>query len=122
MPLTWSHRAYSRDTRYYPDPETFQPERFLLESGELNPDVLDPAEMAFGYGRRSVRPPAANAFPDTQYRICPGRHFAEASLFTIIASVLHTFDISAPLDRDGNPVKLDVKMTNGVVSYVCMGL
>ncbi|KAI0689845.1 cytochrome P450 [Cerioporus squamosus] len=93
--------AYSRDTRYYPDPETFRPERFLLESGEPNPDVLDPAEIAFGYGRR----------------MCPGRHFAEASLFTAIASVLHAFNICAPTDRDGKPTKLDVKMTNGAISY-----
>ncbi|KAI0718511.1 CyP450 monooxygenase [Cerioporus squamosus] len=104
---TW---AYSRHTKYYPDPETFKPERFLLESGELNPDVLDPAEMAFGYGRRPT-------WPNAPCRICPGRYFAEASLFTVIASVLHTFDISAPLDEDGIPVKLDVRMTNGVVSY-----
>ncbi|RPD69164.1 cytochrome P450 [Lentinus tigrinus ALCF2SS1-7] len=95
---TW---AYSRDTKYYPEPETFKPERFLLDSGELNPDVLDPAEMAFGYGRR----------------ICPGRFFAEASLFTVISSILHTFDISAPLDKEGKPMKLNVNMTNGVVSY-----
>ncbi|EIW62519.1 cytochrome P450 [Trametes versicolor FP-101664 SS1] len=92
--------AYSRDTRYYPDPEAFSPERFLKD-GKPNPDVLDPAAFVFGYGRR----------------ICPGRHFADASLFMLTATVLHTLTISAPLDAHGHPVKLEGKMTAGVISY-----
>ena len=59
--LTYPNRAYSRDAKYYPDPDTFKPERFLLESGQLNPDVLDPAEIAFGYGRRSVYYPSVRS-------------------------------------------------------------
>ena len=31
----------------------FQPERYLKD-GKPNPDVIDPAVVAFGYGRRSV--------------------------------------------------------------------
>ena len=31
----------------------FQPERYLKD-GNPNPDVIDPAVVAFGYGRRSV--------------------------------------------------------------------
>ena len=31
----------------------YQPERYLKD-GKLNPDVIDPASVAFGYGRRSV--------------------------------------------------------------------
>ncbi|KAI0373553.1 CyP450 monooxygenase [Pilatotrama ljubarskyi] len=92
--------AYSRDPRHYSDPETFMPERFLKD-GKLNPDVLDPTEIAFGYGRR----------------ICPGRYFAEASLSIIISTVLHTVSINAPLDASGVPVKLEGKMTPGVISY-----
>ncbi|KAI0634877.1 CyP450 monooxygenase [Trametes polyzona] len=92
--------AYSRNEKQYPDPEAFLPERFLKD-GKLNPSILDPAEFAFGYGRR----------------ICPGRYFAEASLFLIVSSVLHTLDVSAPLDANGQPVKLEGKMTAGVISY-----
>ncbi|KAH9855895.1 cytochrome P450 [Lenzites betulinus] len=92
--------AYLNDPKHYPGPEKFTPERFLKD-GQLNPDVLDPTNIAFGYGRR----------------ICPGRHFAEASLFVLTATVLHTLTISAPLDANGNPVKLHGRMTEGVISY-----
>lgn len=37
----------------YPEPYVFKPERFLKD-GSLNPDVRDPNEFAFGYGRRCV--------------------------------------------------------------------
>ena len=34
-----------------PDPFTFKPETFLKD-GQLNPNVRDPALIAFGFGRR----------------------------------------------------------------------
>ena len=33
----------------------YQPERYLKD-GKLNPDVMDPDSVAFGYGRRWVYP------------------------------------------------------------------
>ncbi|RPD54263.1 CyP450 monooxygenase [Lentinus tigrinus ALCF2SS1-6] len=90
---------FSRDPRYYPQPERFMPERFLKD-GKLDPDVRDPRVFAFGYGRR----------------ICPGRHFGEASVFINIASVLHSFTIEPPLDKAGKPFVPDVKMTTGFLS------
>jgi len=41
------------DEDTYPDPSTFKPERFLTEGGALDPSILDPATVAFGFGRRS---------------------------------------------------------------------
>ena len=49
-------------------------------------------------------------------RICPGRHFGEASVFINIASVLHSFDIKPPLDNAGKPYVPEVKMTTGFLS------
>lgn len=55
-------------------------------------------------------------------RICPGRHFAEASLFLAISSILHVFDVTLDPEFTGK----DVEMTTGLVSYVqvqfCVGL
>ncbi|KAM5539706.1 hypothetical protein V8D89_006519 [Ganoderma adspersum] len=97
FPSSW---AISRDPQMYPDPDSFIPERFLRD-GALNPDVLDPRLYAFGHGRR----------------ICPGRHFAETSLFLTIASVLHTFTIKPRCDASGVPKLPEGKMKPGFLSW-----
>ena len=46
-------RQYSHDPKNYPDPMLFKPERYLID-GELSTGngIIDPADIAFGYGRR----------------------------------------------------------------------
>lgn len=41
-----------RDTEDYPDPEIFRPERHLSNDGNINANVRNPFEVAFGFGRR----------------------------------------------------------------------
>ena len=43
--------AIFRDPNIYPDPETFNPDRFLKD-GENNPLILNPEDRVFGSGRR----------------------------------------------------------------------
>ncbi|KAH8104105.1 cytochrome P450 [Cristinia sonorae] len=89
------------DPAVFPDPHEFKPERFLHEDGSLNPDVLDPTAACFGFGRR----------------ICPGRAFAQDSLFSVISSVLHTFNITHAHDLDGNKIPVLPEVTDGLISY-----
>jgi len=84
----------------YPEPHEFKPERFLL-SGALNPEVMDPTELVFGFGRR----------------ICPGRHLAEASYWTVASSLIATFDISKALDADGKEINIPLEFTHGFVRH-----
>ena len=43
--------AIFRDPDVYPDPETFNPDRFLKD-GKINPLVFNPEDRVFGAGRR----------------------------------------------------------------------
>lgn len=74
----------SRDEEMYPNASSFNPDRFVTpnKNGEY---PRDPAQFIFGFGRR----------------ICPGMHFADASLYLMISSILSTFDILLPLDGNG---------------------
>ena len=43
--------AVFRDPDIYPDPEAFNPDRFLKD-GKINPLILNPGDRVFGSGRR----------------------------------------------------------------------
>ncbi|GJJ12354.1 hypothetical protein Clacol_006595 [Clathrus columnatus] len=73
--------AMLHDESVYPDPEKFNPSRFM---GEKQLQQPDPRELAFGRGRRA----------------CPGQFIAEASVFIQVASLLATFDIRKGFDDD----------------------
>ncbi|OJT12192.1 hypothetical protein TRAPUB_11262, partial [Trametes pubescens] len=45
--------------------------------------------------------------------ICTGRHLADTTLFLTCASTLHAFNISPPLDANGDPMKLAAKVATG---------
>ncbi|PIL29129.1 cytochrome P450 [Ganoderma sinense ZZ0214-1] len=92
--------ACMHDPALYDDPYAFRPERFIRD-GKPDRSALDPIPFVFGFGRR----------------ICPGRHFALASLFIHVASVLHAFDITPPLDDNGRPIAVTHSQSTGIASY-----
>ncbi|KAF7789975.1 hypothetical protein EIP86_000923 [Pleurotus ostreatoroseus] len=94
---TW---AILHDENVYPNADTFLPERWLTQDGELNPDIPAP-EAAFGYGRR----------------VCPGRHLASFSVWLAVATVLWAFRLEKPLDKDGRPITPASEFTPGLLSY-----
>ncbi|KAI1792486.1 cytochrome P450 [Ganoderma leucocontextum] len=116
IPNTW---ACMNDPEVYKDPDVFRPERFIRD-GRLDTSARDPAAFVFGYGRRHVVPqhPYFHAYEaHVISRICPGRYFAEATLFINVACVLHVFDIGPPLGEDGRPIKIEHVQTDTLVSY-----
>jgi cytochrome P450 len=94
-------RAILQNPEDYPDPETFNPSRYLTPDGKLDPSVRDPRTACFGFGRR----------------ICPGRHIASASLFAMVATLLATIDIVRAKDADGKEIVPNVDVTTGIVSH-----
>ena len=107
------------DPQVYESPDEFRPERFIRD-GRLDPSVRDPADYIFGFGRRYVLDISLRLSGVSNVgrirRICPGRHFAETSMFITFASVLHVFDISPPVDKEGNPITIVPDTTEGLLS------
>lgn len=89
--------AISRDESLYPDASRFDPERHLTAEGKLKDDPLV-GHFAFGYGRR----------------ICPGRHFAELSLWAAMVSMLSTIQITNAKDSEGNDIPVIPEYTAGL--------
>ncbi|KAH9952749.1 cytochrome P450 [Russula dissimulans] len=78
--------AILHDPETYPDPEEFKPERFLDKDGSFRDDPT--LGLVFGVGKR----------------ICPGRHFVDATLFIVISSVLSVFNVTKAKDENGNDI------------------
>ncbi|KAE9383703.1 cytochrome P450 [Gymnopus androsaceus JB14] len=88
-----------RDEKTYgPNAHFFEPKRWLLKcSGQrgwkLNPDMREPISISFGFGRRA----------------CPGKHMAVSSFWLSVSSMLHSFNITPAIDKDGNPIEPKVE-------------
>ena len=61
-PFSLDHRAIFHDETVYPDPNTFNPDRFLTEDGRIDPSVPDPEHRVFGSGRRLVSTVSTEAY------------------------------------------------------------
>jgi len=89
--------AVFNDPVVYPEPRTFNPERFLKD-GKLDLSVKDPEDRVFGSSRR----------------ICPGKHFAGRAIFLRFATVLATFNIE-PGVNDKGEVESEIKFHENIV-------
>ncbi|KAF8956228.1 cytochrome P450 [Flammula alnicola] len=76
--------AVGRDPEYFPDPEKFNPQRWIDENGKIREELR---AYTFGFGRR----------------VCPGQHMATASVFINTALVQWAFNVkadpSSPIDE-----------------------
>ncbi|KAH9051447.1 cytochrome P450 [Lactarius vividus] len=97
----WIGRAVLHDPELYPDPEAFNPDRFLNEDGTFRDDPM--ISLAFGAGRR----------------ICPARHFVDTMLFIVTASVLSVFNVTRAKDKDGNDIPVAVPPLDQLPKFEC---
>ncbi|KAJ4485859.1 cytochrome P450 [Lentinula aciculospora] len=81
----------------YPDPMTFNPDRFLCN----DPAVVNPVSTAFGYGRR----------------VCPGQFMAEDQLWISIACILSVFEIKPGIYGKGEPIKAEAMFASGLICH-----
>jgi len=87
--------AILHDPEIYPDPEEFKPERFLNEDGSVRDDPT--LSLVFGVGKR----------------ICPGRHFVDATIFIVASSILSVFNVTKAKDENG----YEIPVKDGFVLY-----
>ncbi|OCT47140.1 O-methylsterigmatocystin oxidoreductase [Cladophialophora carrionii] len=93
IPNIW---AMLHDPAVYRQPDVFNPSRFLGDCAEL-----DPHNISFGFGRR----------------ICPGKLFADSTLFSTIASFLAVFDVRKCRDVSGKEIDPEVNFLPGLISH-----
>ncbi|KAI0050257.1 cytochrome P450 [Auriscalpium vulgare] len=75
-----ANSAMLQDPVAYPNPEKFDPGRYLTADGKFKDDPL--INAAFGFGKR----------------ICPGRFIVDSTVFITAAMVMSTFTVGRPKD------------------------
>ncbi|KAK0470749.1 cytochrome P450 [Armillaria novae-zelandiae] len=80
-----------RDESIYPNPDAFEPERFLKPADPLTEKRRDVRNYVFGFGRRT----------------CPGAHLVESSAWLLIANI-------NSMDDEGNVIEPVVEFDNSV--------
>ncbi|KAF8509044.1 cytochrome P450 [Gautieria morchelliformis] len=91
--------AMLHDPTVYPEPEKFNPDRFLTAEGRT--PQPDPRNVAFGFGRRA----------------CPGMEIAENTIWIAIVSMFFVFKITPGFDATGKAIPIDSKHTEHSVRH-----
>ena len=87
-------RAILHNPTTYPDPDAYDPRRFLVPTPSsrtgyvMKRDIPDPVESSFGFGRR----------------ICPGRFLAYEEIWLVVASTLATMSVIPKMSDEGIPI------------------
>jgi cytochrome P450 len=92
---TWTQGnvwAIHHHEREFPDPDRFNPRRFLKDSPDGRPFPNERGYMTFGWGRR----------------VCSGQALAEQGTFITIARMLWGFKIAKKTRPDGSVVEVDI--------------
>ncbi|KAG9233652.1 cytochrome P450 monooxygenase [Amylocarpus encephaloides] len=91
--------AIHRNERDFPEPDRFNPSRYLKDSPDSRPFPNERGYMTFGWGRR----------------VCSGQGLAEQGTFITIARLLWGFRIEKARDAAGNEIPVDIfDYTNGL--------
>ncbi|KAF8442321.1 cytochrome P450 [Boletus edulis BED1] len=97
--------AMAHDETRFDNPMAFIPERHLTSTGTLAEETAP--RPTFGFGRRS----------------CPGKHFADQSVWGAIVTMLATLRIAKACDEFGNEIDIKAEFTGGLSSapkpFVC---
>jgi len=97
--ILYNSWAMLHDEEEYPDPESFNPERFLNDDKNVS---RNPADIIFGFGRR----------------VCPGSHIGLSNIHISAASILTLFNINHAHDENGRPIPLScsIKPSGAVIT------
>jgi len=78
-------RAITRNEELYTEPGKFNPERFV---GKMDSEAAHQVDAIFGFGRR----------------VCPGKAFAEANVWLLMANIVATMNIEKSIDEMGRQI------------------
>ncbi|ORY09996.1 cytochrome P450 [Clohesyomyces aquaticus] len=91
--------AIHRNEREFPDPDRFNPNRFIKDSPDARPFPGERGYMTFGWGRR----------------VCSGQALAEQGTWLTIARLVWGFRVGPAFDASGKPIPVDIfDYTNGL--------
>ena len=68
----------------------------------MDSEAAHHVSAVFGFGRR----------------VCPGKAFAESSMFLLMSNIVATMDLTKALDEAGNPITPSVEFNKSAVRYV----